>query len=293
MLLNSLKKYLPSGVGGGAGSGGSSLFTQDIPVSLTGGKTLGKYINGQTISAIGKTTQQVLLDIASEYLPPAFSAFSISGQATIVEVGTVISGNKTFLWGTTNPANVQANSIKITDVTNAVDILTAQANDGTQVVALPTPINLNTLTPHQWRASGVNTNSITFQSALFTVTPQFRRFAGTSVNTTLNESDIEALAINAIAGNFNGTYALAAGGYKYICYPDVYGSPTAVTGFKDTATGFPVQLADSTDDAFYSNTQNGWSYGLVSVTNTLGVTANYRVYRSRNILGGTINILVS
>lgn len=274
-------------------SGGSSLFTQDIPVSLTGGKTLGKYLTGQTVPAIGKTAQQVFLDIASEYLPPAFSSFSISGQATIVEVGTILSGNKTFIWGTTNPTNVQVNSIKITDVTNAVDIATAQPNDGTQVVALPTPINLNTLTPHQWRASGVNTNSVTFQSALFTVTPQFRRFAGTSLNTTLNEADIEALAINAIAGNINGNYNLAAGDFKYLVWPDSYGSPTAVTGIKDTSTGFPVQMADSTDDAFYSNTQNGWSYGLVAVTNGLGITTNYRVYRSRNILNGSINILVS
>lgn len=292
MAYNNLRRY-GTQKGGNGSTGGGSVFTQDIPVNLTGGKSLGRYLNGQTVPAIGKTPQEVFLDIASEYLPPAFSSFVITSQPTIVEVGTILSGNKTFTWGTTNSGNVQANSIKITDVTNAVDIATAQPNDGSQVVALPTPIVKNTLASHSWRASGINTNAIAFQSSLFTVNWQFRRFAGTSNNVTLIESEIEALAINSIAGNSNGTYALAAGGYKFFAWPDAYGSPTAVTGIKDTSTGFAVQMADSTDDPFFSNTQNGWPYGLISITNALGVVANYRVYRTRNVLNGTINIAIS
>jgi hypothetical protein len=52
-------------------------------------------------------------------------------------------------------------------------------------------------------------------------------------------------------------------------------------------------MADSTDDAFYINVENGWYYGLVSVTNAQGVTEDYRVYRTRNKVGGAITIRVS
>lgn len=285
------REYTPASKSG-SGSG-SSKFTADIPVSLTGGKTVGRYANGSTIPAIGKTAQEVFLDIASEYLPPAFTAFAMQGQATTVEVGTVISGNKTFTWSTNNNGNVQANSVKITDVTNAVDLATGLANDGTEIVTLPTPISKSLLASHQWRASGINTQAGNFQSSLFTVNWQFKRFVGTNNNPTLDETSIKALVTNNLGANNNGTYSLVAGGYKYLCFPDSYGSPTASTGIKDTATGFPVAMANSSDNAFYSNIQNGWNYGLVAITNTLGVTHNYRVYRSKNILGGSINIQVS
>ena len=276
---------------GGTG-GGDGVFTVDLPVSLTGGKTLGRYSNGQTIPAIGKTAQQVLLDIAAEYLPPAFTAFSMSGQATAIEVGTVITGAKNFAWSISNGANVQPNTLKITDVTNNSDLATGLSNDGTESVNVGS-ISKSTLATHSWRASGNNTNTQSFNSNNFTVEWQFKRYIGTSNNLVLNEAEIETLAFNTIGNTKNGTYALAAGGYKYLCWPDSYGSPTASTGIRDTATGFPVAMADSSDNAFFSNTQNGWAYGLVAVTNAFGVTTNYRVYRSKNILGGSINIQIS
>jgi hypothetical protein len=101
------------------------------------------------------------------------------------------------------------------------------------------------------------------------------------------------LANNLLTNTRNRTYNFAAGGYKYFCWADSLGSPTAVTGIKDTATNLTVSMADGSDDAAYSNVQNGWSYALVSVTNTNGVNTNYRVYRTKNILGSTINIQVS
>jgi hypothetical protein len=277
---------------GGSGGGGSFLFTVDIPVSLTGGKTVGKYPTGTTIPAIGKNPQEVFLDIATEYLPPAFTSFAMSGQATAVEVGTIISGSRTFTWGTTNPSNVQANSVKVKDVTNAANIATDLANDGSESVNVGS-ITKNTLASHAWQAEATNTQATLFTSSQFTVQWQFRCYIGTSNAATLNEAGIEALVTNSIRANKNATYALAAGGYKYFCWPDSYGSPTASTGIKDTATGFPIFMADATDDAFFANTQNGWSYGIVSVTNALGVTTNYRVYRSKSVLGGSFNIQIS
>jgi hypothetical protein len=273
------------------GNSNDAKFTENIPVQLTSGKTLGKYGNGSTINAIGKSVQEVLKDIALEYLPPAFSSFSMQGQATTVEVGTVISGLKNFTWSISNNANVQANSITVTDVTNNANLTVSIANDGSENINVGS-VTKSIKASNQWRASAINTLGTTLQSSVFTVNWYFKRFVGTSSNATLTEAQIEALTGTLGADN-TGTYALAAGGYKYLCFPDSYGNQATTTGFKDTATGFPVAMADNTDNIFFSNVQNGWYYGLVAVTNALGVTENYRVYRSKNILGGSINIQVS
>jgi hypothetical protein len=51
------------------------------------------------------------------------------------------------------------------------------------------------------------------------------------------------------------------------------------TTWKDTSTGFDVAM-NSTPQT-------------VSLTNSFGVTQNYYVYRTYNILGGTINVQIS
>jgi len=52
-------------------------------------------------------------------------------------------------------------------------------------------------------------------------------------------------------------------------------------------------MATSADDPFFANIQNGWYYGLVSVTNINGVNTQYHVYRSRYILGGAVTVIIS
>jgi hypothetical protein len=73
-----------------------NTLTSDITVTLADGKTLGKYVSGDTIPAIRLTLETVLRDIALEYVHPVFTAFSVTGQATTIEVGTLLSGSKTF-----------------------------------------------------------------------------------------------------------------------------------------------------------------------------------------------------
>jgi hypothetical protein len=52
-------------------------------------------------------------------------------------------------------------------------------------------------------------------------------------------------------------------------------------------------MAEVADNAAYSNTANGYSYALVSVTNAEGETTDYRVYRSKFQLGASLNIAVT
>ncbi len=112
-------------------------------------------------------------------------------------------------------------------------------------------------------------------------------YAGTSLNTSLTESQIEALSnYNSVKTGFAGTYNMSAGGYKYFCFATTYGTPAT---WKDTLNGLNIAMY-----AGYPNTDvNGDSYDLVSVTNTHGETTDYRVYRSFNILNGAINIAIT
>jgi hypothetical protein len=208
-------------------------------------------------------------------------------------VGATVSGNKSFSYAFAQSANVAPNSVSIVDVTNSTTLAS-----GLGVGASPASVNVGSIqktspASHQWRATAANTQSATFNSPNATVTWLWRLYHGTSNSSTLTESGIEALSNNSLASSPNSTYSFAPGDYKYFAWADSLGSPTASTGFRDTATNFPVAMADSTDDAAFSNTQNGWSYALVNVTNVHGVATNYRVYRTKNILGGSINIQVS
>lgn len=98
---------------------------------------------------------------------------------------------------------------------------------------------------------------------------------GTGSFASATESDIEGLISSSLVTNSTGTFTFGTGGYKYIAYPTSFGLKT---GFKDTSTGFDVdmQAADT-----------------VSLTNGNGVATNYYVHRSTNVLGGALTITVS
>lgn len=153
------------------------LFVSDINVVLSEGKSLGGYVNGDVIPAIGKNANQVLIDLATEYLKPSFPSFSITGQSTIIEVGAALSGTKIFTWTMNNASNLQAGTIQIRDITNNVLIATGLSNGGTAVVNIGTITNSDEIL-HQWRIEAVNTKGEGFQSAPFSVRSIYPVFSG-------------------------------------------------------------------------------------------------------------------
>lgn len=265
---------------------GDMVYNGQSPTTITvGGLAAGSPIAGQTFTEILET-------MLTPFQAPSFSVFSIA-QTSPVEVGATVSGNKSFSYAFAQSANVAPDSVSIVDVTNSTTLAS-----GLGVGASPASANVGSIqktspASHQWRATATNIQSATFNSSNATVAWLWKLYHGTSGNPILIEDDIEALSNSELASSRNAIYSFAPGDYKYFAWADSLGSPTASTGFRDTATNFPVAMADSTDDAAFSNTQNGWSYALVNVTNVHGVAADYRVYRTKNILGGSINIQVS
>ena len=174
----------------------TSTFDTDTPVILSSGKTLGKYVSGQTIPSAGKTFEEVIKDIALEYVNPAFTSFNISTQPTTVEVGTTLSGSKTFNWNITLNSGIVP-TIDIYDNTIGTTLLSATLNDGTENQVINT-IQLNSNGSTQsWKGIGNNSNGVNINSGNFIVTSLYNRYWGA----------VPTLPTNPIDGASNRTYA--------------------------------------------------------------------------------------
>lgn len=270
---------------GGGGGGGDTYENPDAVPFTVGGIAAG------TTFPTPQTMQEMWDALLYPYLAPTFSSFAITGESTSQEVGDSIAASVTFTWGTTNPTNVSANTINIRDTTSVLDLVLGTANDGTQAVTMPGSIQKVTTTTHSFSIEGTNTHAATFTRTL-TFTWYWRRHYGTNVAGTLTGADIGALASSALATGYSGTYAYAAGGYKYLCFADAAGG--GLVSVKDASTGFSMPMVTVAGDAAYSNVDSGgFYYALVSRTNAFGVTTNYRVYRTLNVLGGAVTLNVT
>ncbi len=258
--------YVTSGLPGG------ETYTNAAPTPVT----IGGIDAGSTF--VTQTMQQMWDALLYPYQDPTFSAFSISGQAATLEVGDSIPAAVTFVWGTTNPANIVPNSLDIRDVTGAVDLATGLADDGTEALVMGGPVQLLAQGSYVFRIRGTDTD---VPAKLFnrnaTYNWYWRFYWGTTATVPLVEAGIEALASNGLYGTIGRTYSFAASPaqYKYICYPAALG---ALTSFTDTGTGLNVPF-----EVPYT----------VNVTNTFAQTTSYNVYRSTNMLGGAMDIAVS
>jgi hypothetical protein len=270
----------PSGQGG---TGGTDLYTNATPVPVT----IGGIASGSTF--LNQTMQQMWDALLYPYQTPTFTSFLISGYSSPLEVGDTIPASITFTWGTTNPSNIQTNSVEIDDVTLATTLDAGIANSGSDAVTMAFPITNNVPASHVFRIQAVNSLSQIFNRTL-TMNWYWLKYWGNSSNTTLSEANIKALSGSVLSNSYAGSYATAATGYKFLCVPDGAGHITSVT---DPSTGFPVAMVDVSLDANYSNVDaGGFYYMLVSVTNVNGQTVNYRVYRTYNVLGGALTMVV-
>jgi len=236
--------------------------------------TVGGWEAGSSFS--GNTLAEMFDGLLYPYQYPAFTSFGISGQSPILEVGDVIPINRTFVWTTTNDDTIEPNTITLNDVTDHVVIATGLDNDGSEVTTYPSvSIQLTNAGSYVFSIEGDNTRLDPF-SRDYTVYWQWRRFYGESTNPgPLIEDDILNLRVSGLVSGYAGTYAFIATGYKYVSYPTSLGLAST---FKDELTNLDVPF-----EAPYS----------VNVENGFRITTSYRVHRSTNIIGSSINIIVT
>jgi hypothetical protein len=299
----------PTGPGVAAGgSAGQILYKitdsdfdtgwKDVNVTYTNSdpiiEKIGGFAVGTTFSAESMTTMWTTL--LYPYQSPEFKTFSVN-QTTPLEVGTPIAAGRTFNWSYGVTANIKSDSISISF--DNVLIVSAQPVTPSTYTGSPTFTGPTSATTKVFRIEGTNTKLAPF-SKEFSVNWQWKVYWGATGPETLDANGIKNLQSYTLSSTKNRSYSFTGSGvlkYVYFCWPDVagFGSPTANNGFVYGTN--PVSMAvygtAPGQNQFYSNVQNGWYYGLVEVTNSQGATANYRVYRTSNLLDLTGNIVVS
>ncbi len=247
----------------------SPSYTNAAPMTAT----VGGLVVGTTF--LNQTLQQILNALLYPYLSPAFTAFGLTGISTR-EVGQAIAGAQNFAFVDTNPANIVANSLAVRDVTGAVDLEVAQPNVSPIAHNFGAGMVYHIPATNVFQIRGVDTHAVTFTRNA-SVVWLWRSYWGPSANAgPLIEAQIEGLANSGLITGFAGTYSFAAGAtYKYFAWPTTYGVPAS---FKDAATLLNVPM-----EAVY----------VVNLTNAFGDAQNYNVYRTTNIIGAAIDIIVA
>jgi hypothetical protein len=224
--------------------------------------TIGGIPAGTTFSNV--ELSQIIEDLLYPYQTPAFSYFRVNGASSVtLGVGETFSGsNLVFTWATTNSGNVQANSI----VLNGTSGL---ANDGaeTQTVADKTE---TTQASDSFTIQGTDSNSDTF-SRTITLNWRHRRYFGVSANTSLNDAEVKALSSEYSTNHTKSVeYDGAGGRYFYFAFPQSFGALTNTT--------------------INSLSWNDWVLETRNVVNEHGVSVPYYIYRSFNLINGTITV---
>ena len=278
-------------------SNAKKISINDLITIVLSGSTIAPYINpnpvpetiggvevGTTFPSPGKTMQQMWDLLLYPYQYPSFTLFNFQNHTGTIEIGEFFLTDIAY-WTISNSFNVSANTIAITGY-NLTGV-TGLSNLGSYLLTFTSTVTRTSgdgRGDRSWTISAKNTKNMTFSDTM-TITWDWMWYWGTSALTGLTGVQIQALSNSNLYSEYTRTYSFVAGDYKYLCFADEYGGPS---NFVDALTGFQVAIYDG-----YPNIQNGFNYDLVSVTNSYSQTTQYRVYRTKNTLGGNINIIVT
>jgi len=286
------------------------VYTTDLTVSLSGGKTAGKYTNGQTINRIGKTPQEVMDDMYTETLFPTLTNPSISSVSLNVgntlEVGTLIptlTASATFNRGSINPQYTSSNPFRSglpnnhlfsgvnsftgntasTSLTPSKTISNYIVKTGSNIFGIQVAYdagvqpkdnsNNNYLSPLSAGSSSVSNA---------TINGAYLRFYGSS-NTTIPNTSAQ---VRVLSSTFNNTFTIIipAGNTKIFFY-----YPSTMSDITDTSVKYV--------EGFNANVGNIFTKTTINVNDANGTPVSYKQYsttlpaaESSNI---TYNITIS
>lgn len=222
---------------------------------------------GTTFS--NKTMTEMWGGLLYPYQYPAFTAFTVTGFQSVLECGINFTGGaQTFTWSISNPSNVNTNTVAIRDITNATDLLTSLANDGTEGYTLTAGTQTTNGATRQWGIRATNSKSQQIGYLYLTTTFYSPIFHGVGA-TGLSVTQLQQLAGKRITGEVSFSAQFTTSNNKiYICYPTAWGDLTSI---KD------VNLFDITAD--FTKTTQSFTYQAGYYA---GSTMNYNVYEYNN-----------
>jgi len=257
-------------------------FTKDVVVNFGGG-SLGKYANGATIPAKGKTLDEFLLDLVSKSVAPSFTAPSVSISAipgaTSYEIGydpgvVTLSSNYTKNDGGNATSTIfYKGGTPLVANTNSPGILTSSVGYSVTVnyAAGTSTKNDNLGTPYP------NTITAGSTSASLSFSTYSKRYWG-GISTPFNTSAIyDITALSPVPNSDN------SGGNKNIT------TTISITGTQYAYYAYPATNADLTS-IMYNNFEsiNTFTKTIVQIKNAQGYTQNYKVYTSNDPISATL-----
>jgi len=222
------KKYVDDAVVSGVTGG--TIYNLGSPSTVS----VGGLNAGSTLT--GLSSNEILEDILTPYQTPTFSSFS-SEMTSPVEMGTVLSGTKSFNWSFSNEANVAASTMCIFDVNETANIATNISTTS------PQSANIGTKTfngacgqTFAWRGYAEDSCSAVIQSANHTIVGLYPYFWGVctcpgpagSNRPTLTAGDITGgtKVVSGSAGSFGITFASSEDDYLWFAVPSTVTNKT-------------------------------------------------------------------
>lgn len=164
----------------------SVIFAEGLSLSEGGGSDVYNLTSPSTVAVggtpagtplTGRTWQSIVEEDHCDYLLPVLSAFGSSDIPPLIEVGTVLSGVKSFTYSVTNPGNIEPGTMAIRDVTSNTLIISGQPQSSPIAADIGTITNTVPMT-RAWRAEGENTEGDIFVSAQKVVNSGYPWFYG-------------------------------------------------------------------------------------------------------------------
>ena len=239
------------------------LYTSSGPANVT----VGGIKEGEVFKNVPMST---MLDrLLIQYKEPEITKFNI--QRDTYQLGETMTSPIILSWTVSNSINLKNGKIMfkfgnnvitpVKDITyddNAIfdvepQVLYQQGNKGiTMSITDDNGVKLTKTTEVKW------VNTIYF---------------GSSMDEEITPKNINTLAT--VNGNsVSGTFNFPAGGYKFVLIPAIWKDPTV---FSDPNNGLPVYIDKMSN---------------ITITNKFGVEQEYKVFRTHNLLNGSISITI-
>jgi len=267
-----------------------TIYEQYINTDKTT-QTVGGIFKGTRFNPPGSSMHDMWTELLYPYLYPKFINFYFNSEIFNNEIGYNFI-DAIAVWGIVNDENLLTDSIRING--HNIDIENISTEE--------THIQLNFNTPMVrtsddgpgelvWNIQAFDTKNNLFPTETIDDPPvefimrwDWLFYWGTSEMEILDMVNLTGLTGESLYSSFDKEYEIGNGGYKYICFSDYYGGPI---NFVDKLTGFSVAMYGG-----YPNTENGYSYDLISVVNKWGEWSDYRVYRSTHKITDNLTISV-
>jgi hypothetical protein len=243
--------------------------------------------------------QDVFYDLLYPENQPSFVYASVSnnsGYLAFNEVGSSLSPQTyTFSWSFINPFALIQNSLTIEDVTYVTSsqtywnyplpnpyIQNSNVNNGSIGISFGQTISSNQPQKRSYKISASRKNG-TIISKNVDINWLWKIYYGTSTYSTLTASQILALT-SSFATYSLGTIIVPGSGFKHFAFPD-----DSQYNFTDiTLGGLPLAISGTSNG--YNGVYLDNTYNTITVSNSFGLSKQYRLYSTINSISGTISV---